>query len=267
MNPENLTPYALEVFAVLKKELPSEVSSRLTCSRSVRRHGSAATVYLFNIWDKNQADLFAKNHFCYCLGYDPMHIYSPSTWYLHLWMNTVRIYQHSSVIRNSLVDIVTKQCPPPFVPDVDERSVQAVYRSPFNGDLQKFQEHFLPLYVDLIGTLHPYLMPIIDSFTYSLTPKEREEVILARKNFYCGPRRRLSPEEIRAYSRSIPQSWRIQLLARSKYRCAHCDSEINLANVHIDHIKPFSKGGLTILVNLQALCAGCNLGKGNRFAH
>jgi hypothetical protein len=266
MNPEDITPYALETFELLKKEIPSEISSRLTCSRSVRRHGSARTVYLFNVWDRNQKDLFAKNHFCYCLGYDPMHIYSSSTWYLHLWMNTVRIYQHSGIIRRSLADIISKQCPPPFKSAVDERSVQAVYRSPFMGELDRFQEHFLAHYVQLVGTLHPYLMPIIDSFTYSLTSKEREEVILARKKFYFGPRKRLSSEEIRAYSRSIPPSWRIQLLGKAKNRCVHCGTNVDLASVHIDHIKPFSKGGLTILENLQALCADCNLTKGNRLS-
>ncbi len=32
---------------------------------------------------------------------------------------------------------------------------------------------------------------------------------------------------------------------------------------HIDHIKPWSKGGETVLENLQTLCATCNLGKSN----
>lgn len=34
--------------------------------------------------------------------------------------------------------------------------------------------------------------------------------------------------------------------------------------LHIDHITTFSKGGKTILDNLQAPCGKCNLGKGNR---
>jgi 5-methylcytosine-specific restriction endonuclease McrA len=41
----------------------------------------------------------------------------------------------------------------------------------------------------------------------------------------------------------------------------------NRSTAHIDHITPFSKGGLTILKNLQALCSPCNLSKGNRMAH
>jgi hypothetical protein len=72
MKPEDLTPYALETFELLKKELPSEIACRLKCSRNVFRHGSYSTVYPFKMWDKNQTDLFARNHFCYCLGYDPL---------------------------------------------------------------------------------------------------------------------------------------------------------------------------------------------------
>ena len=39
----------------------------------------------------------------------------------------------------------------------------------------------------------------------------------------------------------------------------------SLGNVelHVDHIKPWSKGGETVLENLQTLCATCNLGKSN----
>ena len=33
--------------------------------------------------------------------------------------------------------------------------------------------------------------------------------------------------------------------------------------LHVDHIKPWSKGGETILENLQTLCQKCNLGKSN----
>jgi hypothetical protein len=34
--------------------------------------------------------------------------------------------------------------------------------------------------------------------------------------------------------------------------------------LHVDHVTPFSLGGLTVLSNLQTLCDLCNLEKGNR---
>ncbi len=37
-----------------------------------------------------------------------------------------------------------------------------------------------------------------------------------------------------------------------------------LDDLHIDHVVPVSRGGLTEPENLQTLCAPCNLRKGNR---
>ncbi|MBA3804703.1 MAG: HNH endonuclease, partial [Acidobacteria bacterium] len=33
--------------------------------------------------------------------------------------------------------------------------------------------------------------------------------------------------------------------------------------LHVDHIRPWSKDGETLLENLQTLCSECNLGKSN----
>ena len=44
--------------------------------------------------------------------------------------------------------------------------------------------------------------------------------------------------------------------------CEKCGCMLS-GNFHADHIKPFSKGGPTILNNAQALCAKCILKKGN----
>lgn len=37
----------------------------------------------------------------------------------------------------------------------------------------------------------------------------------------------------------------------------------HLTKLHVDHIKPWSKGGTTEYGNLQTLCEKCNLGKSN----
>ena len=63
-------------------------------------------------------------------------------------------------------------------------------------------------------------------------------------------------------------NWRMrwQVLNRDYFRCVSCGLSPAIAPgtiLHVDHIKPWSKGGETVLENLQTLCATCNLGKSN----
>jgi hypothetical protein len=53
-------------------------------------------------------------------------------------------------------------------------------------------------------------------------------------------------------------------LKEQGHRCAHCQRPISMASCHLDHIIPFSRGGSNLYGNMQALCEGCNLSKGNR---
>lgn len=61
-------------------------------------------------------------------------------------------------------------------------------------------------------------------------------------------------------------NWRLraQVLIRDNCICQMCGAspaknpDINL---HADHIKPWSKGGETVLENLRTLCMRCNIGK------
>jgi 5-methylcytosine-specific restriction endonuclease McrA len=60
---------------------------------------------------------------------------------------------------------------------------------------------------------------------------------------------------------------RYQVLTRDNSRCQRCGASALTHGVtlHVDHIVPVSKGGKTVLGNLQTLCETCNLGKSNRF--
>jgi hypothetical protein len=64
--------------------------------------------------------------------------------------------------------------------------------------------------------------------------------------------------------RDINLRLRFKVMARDHFKCCKCgkspatDPSVIL---HIDHIHPYSKGGETIMENLQTLCSDCNLGK------
>jgi len=68
--------------------------------------------------------------------------------------------------------------------------------------------------------------------------------------------------------RDIPLGLRYKVLVRDRFKCGKCGNSPSIdinCKLHIDHIVPFSKGGLTTFDNLQTLCEKCNLGKGNRY--
>ncbi len=67
--------------------------------------------------------------------------------------------------------------------------------------------------------------------------------------------------------RHINHTVRYKVLTRDNYTCVKCGSSPATekgVKLEIDHIKPYSKGGETVLSNLQTLCRACNVGKGNK---
>lgn len=60
----------------------------------------------------------------------------------------------------------------------------------------------------------------------------------------------------------ISAKTRMRVLDRDNYTCQHCGKTIgDGVKLHIDHIKPLSKGGSNSENNLQVLCSECNLAK------
>ena len=63
---------------------------------------------------------------------------------------------------------------------------------------------------------------------------------------------------------SLRLRWKV--LQRDRFTCCKCGTspafKIGI-ELHVDHIIPWSKGGETILDNLQTLCSLCNIGKSN----
>ena len=70
----------------------------------------------------------------------------------------------------------------------------------------------------------------------------------------------------RKTKRDINLRLRFLVMKRDSFKCCMCGrSPATTPNLilHIDHIVPWSKGGETVMENLQTLCQDCNLGKRN----
>ena len=83
----------------------------------------------------------------------------------------------------------------------------------------------------------------------------------------AGSTKKRKKENRATLSRSVSPGLRLRVYERDRFRCVFCGrSPISdlTAQLHLDHKRPFSEGGLTVLENLQTLCSVCNLGKSDR---
>ena len=61
--------------------------------------------------------------------------------------------------------------------------------------------------------------------------------------------------------KDISKKMRFEVLKRDKFTCQYCGKQSPDVVLHLDHIKPVSKGGKNTLLNLVTSCVDCNLGK------
>lgn len=71
--------------------------------------------------------------------------------------------------------------------------------------------------------------------------------------------------QIREERLKMTNSMRYDVLRRDNFKCVICGrTQKDGIKLHVDHIFPVSKGGQTVLTNLQTLCEECNVGKSNK---
>lgn len=62
--------------------------------------------------------------------------------------------------------------------------------------------------------------------------------------------------------RAIPIAVRFYVLRRDKHACQYCGAKAPDVSLHVDHIRPRSRGGSDHHTNLATACRDCNIGKG-----
>ena len=107
-----------------------------------------------------------------------------------------------------------------------------------------------------------YKVPVYSfSQSYSLVELRKVCKGLALSNFTLSRHKYFSKNQ---RSLMTPELKR-QVKIRDNYTCQCCGKYMpDEVGLHIDHITPVSRGGKSILPNLQVLCDKCNLRKGNR---
>ena len=132
-----------------------------------------------------------------------------------------------------------------------------VGRQPVGKDVTKSISKFsLGTYEKRFGSWNKALLAFID---YVKNPNNLG-VIIDKEN--------LSDPSKLALSRTARKiNWRLRatVLIRDNCICRMCGASPvkDSINLHVDHIKPWSAGGETVIENLQTLCHICNIGKSN----
>ncbi len=115
-------------------------------------------------------------------------------------------------------------------------------------------------YVTKFGTWRNALIEFVehinsDKHIESDEMNDREQVIESAKNDF--------PLFKHKTKRFPSERLKVQVLMRDGNKCRLCGVTLTGDSIHFDHIKPWSKGGETVLENLQILCDTHNLAKGN----
>lgn len=63
---------------------------------------------------------------------------------------------------------------------------------------------------------------------------------------------------------TLPKALRQLVIARDGYVCGLCGGDVESGDIHIDHIRPRSRGGSDKPENLQVAHSFCNISKGAR---
>lgn len=255
-----LLPAARAIATLLRSELPESISARLNIGSRWVSHGTRRSVQMLEIWDARQNALIPKSHFKYCIACDPLRL-NPGAGprddgYFHAWLNTIRIYRDRVAIVEALQCDVRRLDLPGFRIGITPRAISIGRTFVWPSRPEQVVATIGPGVVELIRAVHPLLVVHIDRLA---TASGFDGTRAARP----APPGVLSPSRLREYTRSIPASWRREILRAQRHRCATCGADLRLTGHHIDHVVPFSRGGTTRRENLQALCPACNLRKGN----
>lgn len=109
---------------------------------------------------------------------------------------------------------------------------------------------------------YPYhVKEINDMFLTNYDFLNRRFLLLQDIGFQCT----LREYDLSNQRKLMTKDFRHQIAIRDNFTCRQCGKYMpDEVGLHIDHIIPISKGGKSVMSNLQVLCSKCNGSKSNK---
>lgn len=135
---------------------------------------------------------------------------------------------------------------------------------PTTTDIRKgISKYSLNTYLRRFGGWRSALKSFLDYINEDYVLQENPQTSKKEKTQIIKPNKSV-PQHLT--SRDPNLRLKFLVMKRDNFKCCMCGrspaTTVGL-ELHIDHIIPWSKGGETVLDNLQTLCNDCNLGKSN----
>lgn len=119
---------------------------------------------------------------------------------------------------------------------------------------------FIALAFVLMG-LETVINMLIREHKRARREREREKKREKRRQEYQDRRMANDAEHAK-----VTRAMRYDVLRRDGFKCIRCGrGREDGVKLHVDHIVPVSRGGKSVMDNLQTLCEDCNCGKGNKY--
>ena len=117
----------------------------------------------------------------------------------------------------------------------------------------------------LVRAVHPVLIALLRQLAQeTVLPVDRHAFISGRQPDRTPVTKGSRIAQKEAHRHGISAQMREQVMRKYGHFCAICGCGfVKSDEIHIDHVLPFSQGGLTVLDNLRATHASCNLKKGS----
>ena len=134
-----------------------------------------------------------------------------------------------------------------------------------NGEFRFGQNTFARRFGGWRGTLEAFVKYI--NSEEDVSSEENDIIAMPLEEINSGAEKKNlhSPKHTSHNTRrDINLRLRFKVMQRDNFKCCMCGRSPATTpglELHIDHIKPWSKGGETVMENLQTLCQDCNLGK------